>query len=127
MAALRKQNLDYRGKIQVYRKIVADREHMELLIANEARQGSGWPSRSPNESKIVSPEKPGGQKMTLTKKIFQLEQELQEARTQGQFLNQVNPIKSIVKASSMKELLRGLTKAYKRTLNCKRVDFFFLN
>ena len=76
---------------------------MDMLMAEEAKQISAGQSTSVTqvnrqntgveEAVEVSQEKKTNQKMTLTKKIFFLEQELQEARLAGQFLNQVNPIK----------------------------------
>lgn len=67
------------------------------------------------------------QKLTLVKKINQLERELNEALLNGQFINQVAPVKAIFKAESMRALLKALTKAYKIILNTKRTNFYFIN
>lgn len=61
------------------------------------------------------------------KKIDLLENELDEALENGQFINQVAPIKAIFKATSMRTLLKALSKSYKQILQTKRVNFYFLN
>jgi len=50
-----------------------------------------------------------------------------EAKHFGQFLNQVEPVKSIFRAETAKFLLKAAKNAYKTILEVKRVNFFFID
>jgi hypothetical protein len=115
MAAFKKQSDDCKAKLAVYRKIVAEKNYIDILRAEEAK------------AKLPNPDSFENERPTLVKKIQSLETALSDAREEGQFLKQIAPVKAILKAASCRSLLNGVKTAFKTILGVKQVNFFFLD